>query len=66
MSRSKKNFIQNMHMKKGALHRALRVPKGEKIPEYKLEEAEHSKSPLLRKRAYLAATLKRLRRKGHR
>lgn len=45
-------------MDKGALHRQLHVPKGRKIPEEMLEEAEHSKSPLLRKRAKLAETLK--------
>lgn len=53
-------FIQNMHMKKGALHKALHVPQGEKIPEKKLERAEHSKSPLMRHRAVLAETLKKL------
>ena len=54
------NFIQKMHMKKGALHKSLGVPQGEKIPEKKLEKAEHSKSPLTRKRANLAETLKKL------
>lgn len=58
MSRAKKNFIQGMHMKKGALHRSLHVPEGKKIPEAKLEMAEHSKNPKLRKRAQLAETLK--------
>jgi len=43
---------------KGALHRALGVPEGKKIPERKLEKAEHSKNPILRKRANLAETLK--------
>lgn len=57
MGRARKNFIQDMHMKKGALHRSLHVPKGEKIPEWKLEKAEHSKNPLMRKRAHLAETL---------
>lgn len=60
MSRAKKNFIQEMHMKKGALHKSLHVPQGEKIPEKKLEKAEHSKNPLMRKRASLAHTLKNL------
>jgi hypothetical protein len=57
MSRAKK-FIQKMHMKKGALHRSLGVPEGKKIPEAKIEKAEHSKNPTLRKRAVLAETLK--------
>jgi hypothetical protein len=60
MSRAKKNFIQKMHMKKGALHKALHVPEGEKIPEAKLEKAEHSSNPTMRKRANLAETLKGL------
>jgi hypothetical protein len=58
MSRAKKNFIQNMHMKKGALHKSLHVPKGKKIPESKIEKATHSKNKTLRKRAVLAETLK--------
>lgn len=42
----------------GALHKALHVPAGEKIPAKKLAKAEHSKNPTLRKRANLAKTLK--------
>ena len=45
--------------KKGALHKSLGVPKGKKIPIEKIHKAEHSKSPLLRKRAYLADTLRK-------
>jgi hypothetical protein len=55
-----KDFIQKMHMKKGALHEELGVPKGKKIPESKLKKAEHSKNPKLKKRAVLAQTLKKL------
>jgi len=44
--------------KKGALHKSLGVPAGEKIPEKKLEKAEASKNPKLAKRARLAETLK--------
>lgn len=58
MSRAKKNFIANAIKHPGALHKALKVPKNEKIPEAKLEKAEHSKNPTLRKRAVLAETLK--------
>ncbi len=43
---------------KGALHKELGVPEGKKIPAKKMEEAEHSKNPLERKRASLAKTLK--------
>jgi hypothetical protein len=55
-----KKFIQEMHMKKGALHKSLHVPEGKKIPEKKLEKAEHSKNPLVKKRAVLAETLKKM------
>ena len=42
----------------GALHRALHVPEGEKIPAKKLAKAAHSNSLRLRKEASLAETLK--------
>ncbi len=58
-----KNFIKTAIKKPGALHRALHVPQGEKIPERKLEKAEHSKSPLMRERANLAETLKSMHKK---
>lgn len=45
---------------KGKLHKALGVVPGKKIPERKLEKAEHSKNPTLRKEAVLAETLKGL------
>ena len=48
---------------KGALHRALGVPEDKKIPEKKLEKAEHSKDPLTKKRAVFAETLKMFKRK---
>jgi hypothetical protein len=54
-------WIQGAIKHKGALHKSLGVPVGEKIPEKKLEKAEHSKNPLTRKRANLAETLKKLR-----
>jgi hypothetical protein len=53
-------WIQDMHMRKGALHKQLHVPKGQKIPERKLEKASHSTNPKLRKRANLAMTLEKL------
>lgn len=55
-------WIQGAIKKPGALHKALGVPKGEKIPEKKLEKAEHSSNPKLAKRARLAETLKRFNR----
>lgn len=56
----KKKWIQKAHIKKGALHEQLDVPEGKKIPTSKLKKAEHSKSPLLRKRAALAETFKKM------
>jgi len=59
----KKKWIQKIHMKKGALHESLGVKEGEKIPEKKIKKAEHSKNPLLKKRAVLAETLKNMHKK---
>lgn len=53
-------WIQEMHMKKGALRKSLHAKKGEPIPEAKLKKAEHSKNPKTAKRARLAETLKKL------
>ncbi len=55
---SSKKWIAGAVKNKGALHEALGVPEGKKIPERKLEKAEHSKDPLTRKRANLAETLR--------
>jgi|HubBroStandDraft_3_1064219.scaffolds.fasta_scaffold02602_9 hypothetical protein len=52
------HWIAGATKNKGALHRSLGVPEGKKIPEKKLEKAEHSKNPTMRKRAALAETLK--------
>ena len=57
----KKNWIQDMHMKKGALHKEMGIPKGKKIPVKKLDKAAKSSNPLLAKRANLAKTLRGLR-----
>jgi hypothetical protein len=59
MAREKKMWIQGAIKHKGALHKALHVPMGEKIPAKKLTKAEHSKNPTMRKRATLAKTLSR-------
>ena len=53
----KKKWIQGAIKHPGALHRELHVPEGNKIPAKKLEKAEHSKNPTLKKRANLAKTL---------
>lgn len=45
---------------KGKLRDKLHVKEGEKIPEAKLEKAEHSKNKTLKREAVLAATLKRI------
>lgn len=59
----KKKFIQKAIKKPGALRKALHVKEDETISESKLKKAEHSKSPLMRKRAHLAETLGKLRKK---
>lgn len=64
MGRAKKNWIQNAISKPGALHKALHVPEGKKIPDAKIERAEHSGNPKLRRRAMLAETLKKLPKRG--
>lgn len=57
--KKKKKFIKAaVAGGKGKLHEHLHVPKGEKIPEKKLEAAAHSKSPTIKKEAVLAKTLK--------
>lgn len=53
-------WIKGATKNKGALHRALGVPEGEKIPEKKLSKAEHSENPRIRKEASLAKTLKKM------
>lgn len=52
-------WIQKMHMKKGALHREMGVPQGQKIPQAKLEKAAHAGGKL-GARARLAETLEHL------
>jgi|ERR1051326_1869000 hypothetical protein len=57
---AKEKFIQEAIKHPGALRKSLHVKEGEKIPEKKLEKAEHSKNPTTRKRAFLAETLKHM------
>ena len=44
----------HLHLKKGALHKALGVSSDKHIPAKKLSKALHSSSPLMRKRANFA------------
>jgi hypothetical protein len=55
------NWIAGATKNKGALHRALHVPEGKKIPAKKLAKAARSNNPMMRKRAALAKTLKAMR-----
>ena len=52
-------WMQGAVKHKGALHRELGIPEGQKIPVKKLEKATHSSNPLLKKRAILAETFKK-------
>lgn len=52
----------SFEVKKGALHKDLGIPLGETIPEERLKEAEHSKSPQIRRRAISAEGFKHMRR----
>lgn len=58
-----KNWIAGAVKNKGALHRALEVPVGEKIPAGKVATAAKSDDPRLAREARLAQTLKALRKK---
>jgi len=65
---TQKNWIQKTAISepghKGKLRKALGIDEGETIPMKKLEKAEHSKSPSLRKEAVLAETLRNFKKKG--
>lgn len=50
------HWMQNAVKRPGALHRALHVPMGEKIPEGKIEKATHSGNERLAREARLAET----------
>lgn len=55
---AKGKWIASATKNKGALHRNLGVPAGQKIPAKKLTKAANSTSPTIRKEAALAKTLK--------
>lgn len=57
---AKDKWIAGAVKHKGALRKSLHMKKGENIPEKKLEKAEHSKNPTLRKRSALAETFKKM------
>ena len=56
-----KNWIQGAIEHKGALRKTLKVKKGHKIPEAKLDKALHSTNQTTVRRARLAKTLRGLR-----
>lgn len=60
---AKKNWIKGAIKKPGALHKALGVPEGKKIPASKMAKAAKSKSPLMRKRVALAKTLGKMKKR---
>lgn len=64
MSRARKDFISSAIKKPGALHKDLGVPMDKKIPAKKMEKAMHSTNPVVKKRAVLANTLKKISKKG--
>lgn len=61
---AKKDWIKTGTENKGGLHRSLGIAEGKKIPEKRIEAATHSKSPKVRKQAYEAETLSKLRKQG--
>ena len=55
-----KHWIQGAVKHPGALHKALHVKEGEKIPAAKLEKAAHSENPHMRHMAHFAENMKHL------
>jgi hypothetical protein len=58
------HWIENAHIKKGALHKELGVPEGSKIPQKRLKAAEHSGNKLERERADFAENMRKERKSG--
>jgi hypothetical protein len=52
-----KRWIASAIEHKGALHRALGVPEGDKIPAKKMAKARNSENPRIKRMANLAKTL---------
>lgn len=59
------NWISGAVKHPGALHRALGVPEGQKIPASKMAAASHSKNPRIKRMVSLAHTLHRLMHQRH-
>jgi len=60
MAAGRKNWIKDAIKKPGALRKTLKAKPGKKIPAKALKKAEHSKNPTTKKRAVLAATLRKI------
>lgn len=45
------------HLNKGGLHRALKVPEGQPIPQDKMEKAKNSNNEHVRRMAHFAETM---------
>lgn len=60
MEKKNSRWIEDAHLKKDALRKELKVPKGKDIPGKKLEKAEKSPNKLEAKRAKTAVTLRKL------
>jgi hypothetical protein len=58
------NWIAGATKNKGALHRKLNVPEGEKIPAKKLAQGAKSSNPTERKEVALAKTLGKMNHRG--
>lgn len=61
--KSSGNWVAGAVKHPGALHKELGVPAGKKIPVSKIDKAAHSKNPTLKKRAVLAKTFAKMRKK---
>ena len=59
-----KKWIQKANIKKGALRKQLGVKKGKKISMAQLNKASKSSNPTTRRRANLAKTFKRMKRRS--
>jgi hypothetical protein len=66
IEKSPKKWIQEAIGKPGAFRAELNIPKGKKIPKKVLKKATRSKNPTTRRRANLAITLGKLRKKKRR
>lgn len=59
MGRAKTMFMKEATENKGGFHRSLGIPLDKKIPEKKIQKAEHSRNPKIKKQAVLAETLEK-------